>query len=503
DINTVVKTKSGPVRGKILKTLFDEIPYYAFKGIPYAEPPVKKLRFKKRAVLFYIHGGGYAEGSGNDHFYGPDFFLNEDVIVVTHNYRVGVLGFMSLGTPEFSGNMGLKDQNLALKWVSENIERFGGDPNSITIFGHSAGASSAHFHTLSPESNSLFHRAIPMSGSALNVWATYPPGDQMLHLFMIAKSTGTSVYSDKDLKKFLLNVDGKYFVENVDTSVQMNGLPRKELELIWAPVIERKNAIKPFIQTSPEDILDKKLNNKIDTMFGYTSAEMLFLISEEVNNPKLLEPFDKTFQLQLTRNRVETYYDGDEYKQLAKEIRNFYFKEDAPISNETLAEYNDLMSDLFMIYGIDKSARAHAKHSNGGKSYYYRFSVEGRLNAFKAMFKTESMSGASHGDELCYLFRCRMFEEVYANITADSLEMKTIRAVTKLWTNFAKSGNPTPNAEPIELKPLENDLVHFIDITNQGLIAALGPNKKFLDFWSDILGRHDSHVKMLKARDEL
>lgn len=58
---------------------------------------------------------------------------------MTLNYRVGVLGFMSLGTPDYSGNMGLKDQNLALKWVKNNIESFGGDAGRITIFGHSAG----------------------------------------------------------------------------------------------------------------------------------------------------------------------------------------------------------------------------------------------------------------------------------------------------------------------------------------------------------------------------
>lgn len=94
---------------------------------------------EKLAVMFFIHGGGYAEGDGNDDLYGPDFIIEKDTILVTTNYRLGVLGFLSLDTPEYSGNMGLKDQQLALKWISSNIERFGGDSKRITIFGESAG----------------------------------------------------------------------------------------------------------------------------------------------------------------------------------------------------------------------------------------------------------------------------------------------------------------------------------------------------------------------------
>ena len=94
---------------------------------------------EKLAVLFFIHGGGYYSGYGNDAIYGPDFIIEKQTILVTINYRLGVLGFLSLGTPEYSGNMGLKDQQLALKWTHDNIESFGGDKNRITIFGQSAG----------------------------------------------------------------------------------------------------------------------------------------------------------------------------------------------------------------------------------------------------------------------------------------------------------------------------------------------------------------------------
>lgn len=90
-------------------------------------------------MFFFIHGGGYAEGAGDDFYLGPDFIVEKQTIVVTINYRLGVLGFLSLDTPEYSGNMGLKDQQLALKWISANVDRFGGDNKRITISGESAG----------------------------------------------------------------------------------------------------------------------------------------------------------------------------------------------------------------------------------------------------------------------------------------------------------------------------------------------------------------------------
>lgn len=81
---------------------------------------------EKMSVIFFIHGGGYMSGGSSWH--GPDLLLDEDIVLVTINYRLGPFGFLSLNTAEYSGNMGLKDQLLALKWVNENIEHFGGKP---------------------------------------------------------------------------------------------------------------------------------------------------------------------------------------------------------------------------------------------------------------------------------------------------------------------------------------------------------------------------------------
>lgn len=87
----------------------------------------------------WIHGGDYGDGDATDDVYGPDFLISTDNVVVTLQYRLGMFGFMDLGFGEFTGNMGLKDQRLAMKWVYENIENFSGNKDQILIFGENSG----------------------------------------------------------------------------------------------------------------------------------------------------------------------------------------------------------------------------------------------------------------------------------------------------------------------------------------------------------------------------
>lgn len=100
--------------------------------------------------MVWIYGGAFVTGYVNRTRYGPDLLIEDDVVIVAMNYRLGALGFLSLNISAASGNAGLKDQALALRWVQRNIDKFGGDPNRVTIFGQSAGSASVGFHVLSP-----------------------------------------------------------------------------------------------------------------------------------------------------------------------------------------------------------------------------------------------------------------------------------------------------------------------------------------------------------------
>jgi para-nitrobenzyl esterase len=217
---TIVKTKSGKIEGSFEEGL------YAFKGIPYAAPPVGQLRWlppqpvkpwdgirpakkfgaiapqnpmvggpithveqpqdedclflniwtpglddARRPVMLWIHGGAFTIGSGSDAMYDSDALAKRgDVVLVTINYRLGMLGFLRLkdvtgGKINATGNEGLLDQVAALKWVRDNIAAFGGDPKNVTVFGESAGGMSIGCLMAMPIAHGLFHKGILESGA--------------------------------------------------------------------------------------------------------------------------------------------------------------------------------------------------------------------------------------------------------------------------------------------------------------------------------------------------
>ena len=90
--------------------------------------------------MVWIHGGAFVSGSGTTGDYGPQYFIDSGVVMVTVNYRLGPFGFLSTASQEIPGNMGLWDQALALDWVDQDIKHFGGDSDQLTLFGESAGA---------------------------------------------------------------------------------------------------------------------------------------------------------------------------------------------------------------------------------------------------------------------------------------------------------------------------------------------------------------------------
>lgn len=175
-------------------------------------------------------------GSGDDIIYGPDFLVEQDVILVTFNYRLNIFGFLSFDSDEYSGNMGLKDQQLAIQWVHSNIDGFSGDNQRITVFGHSAGGASTHFQTLSSESRKYFRNAIIMSGSAENYW-TYSSHSSHLDLTIeMASDLGEEHPPFDRLVELLQSAPADELTEYGSVS----NLVSRTFSLMYAPLIERK-----------------------------------------------------------------------------------------------------------------------------------------------------------------------------------------------------------------------------------------------------------------------
>ena len=219
--NCTVKTRYGTFNGFV-----DEKGVKTWLGIPYAQPPVGKLRWqapqplkpsnksfdakkfgftalqpvdknelasinpqsedcltlniwkrsekKNLPVMVFIHGGAFQSGGSSDPLYnGSNFAAANDVILVTINYRISVFGFVNFASIdsafEDSGYLGIKDQVAALQWIKENIAEFGGNPDNITIFGESAGSAAVMLLTVIPEAKNLFQKAIPQSGNSYMV----------------------------------------------------------------------------------------------------------------------------------------------------------------------------------------------------------------------------------------------------------------------------------------------------------------------------------------------
>lgn len=108
--------------------------------------------------MVMFHAGGWLTGSGGYSLHPPEYFLEHDIVLVTGNYRLGPLGFLSTESKECPGNFGLKDQVMILEWVQMHIQKFGGDPMSVTIFGNSAG-----------ELNFIYDQASYVSQQALDL----------------------------------------------------------------------------------------------------------------------------------------------------------------------------------------------------------------------------------------------------------------------------------------------------------------------------------------------
>ncbi|XP_075045384.1 fatty acyl-CoA hydrolase precursor, medium chain-like isoform X2 [Mixophyes fleayi] len=470
-------TKYGKLWGRVVTVKETSRTVHAFYGVPYAEPPVGPLRFKnpeppkrwcsvrdasknppmclqnpkalefirnyfkgnltlppisedclylniftladrgensKLPVMVFIHGGGLTVG-GAILFEGSALSAYEGVVVVTIQYRLGLLGFFSTGDEAARGNYGLLDQVAALRWVQENIDSFGGDPQSVTIFGQSAGGVSVSSLVLSPLARGLFHRAIAESGVSL------VPG------FFVSKSEDL-VFN----RNAVANVSGC----NFDTVIEC--LRRKTEDEIISITVATPSLVFPvvvdgvYFTKPPEEILAGHESSAVPFMIGVNNQEFGWMMLMNLNLTGISGGMDKDTVESILRSLPMLHWDLNFIPLVMEE----YFGETED-PHEIRDRFLDLCGDILLVIPALKTAKYH--RDTGFPVFFYEFQ---HRPSFFHDTKPDFIK-ADHGDELLYVSGTPFLTgDLIYNNTFTEEEKVLSKTMMKYWANFARYGNP-------------------------------------------------------------
>ncbi|KAB7498902.1 Venom carboxylesterase-6 [Armadillidium nasatum] len=404
-------------------------------------------RNKKLPVMVFIHGGAFVALSANE--YQPYILMNEDIVLIVIQYRLGIFGFLSTEDSVMPGNMGLKDQQLALKWVKENIESFGGDSNSITIFGESAGGASVHYQVLSPGSKGLFNRAIIQSGTALCPWAS----NKNHRKFAIETGQEFNCSIDFGTEKYrecMQNVN-PYYLTIAASQTKVWGLS-------YYYVLPRVDG--EFIDEAPEILMRKGKYNKVDIIQGITRDEGGLDFYFDYLEPNRKEKFNNNFEyygpislfLQNEENSVE----------LARQVYQHYLhREDVNLSDDDWKEIMDINSDRLFRVAHDTVANFFAKDQNI-KFYTYQFDHLANVSLATILPGSARRDVIAHSDDLKYFF---YGGGVLKTKLESENDLKMGKIFLNLWINFAKTGNPTPPDSDFKWHTTTSNSFRYLSLT--------------------------------------
>lgn len=500
DTNLVVSITGGQVRGVSRASGGAE-----FLGVPYAQPPVGDLRWHEPVavkpwagvrdatsfgapcaqpvlgdwnkhdaesgsedclflnvmtpawppkqplpVMFWIHGGANAGGTASSPLYKDGTLLQHGILLVTVNYRLGVFGFLAhpgltRESPHHaSGNYGLMDQTAALRWVRDNIAKFGGDPANITVFGQSAGAQDASLLMTSPGSKDLFQRAIAESGSALS-----PPMPQLSageqggeKLAAILKApTGDAAI------KYLRQLSTLSLLESV--AHQDPAQPP-----LVGPVMDGW-----VIPKSPAEIFASGQAPAIPLIIGTTTREFGMPGSPDVVR-KMIENVTGS----LSSRALPLYGLADGGQGTTDPMYG-------PVGNQWLAD---------LIFRCPATTQA-AWHTAAHRSVYQY--------QFEHAIPGQESDGAVHSSDLPYVFG---FYPKTGNISGNfgDTDHKIADMIETYWTNFARSGNP--NGGNLPAWPEFDGAQAFIRFTQHGRAVAdnAGLRRPQCDVYRELLKPH-------------
>ncbi|KAB0793679.1 hypothetical protein PPYR_13299 [Photinus pyralis] len=537
----VVDTPYGRVAGTYL-TSYSGRRFSQFLSVPYAKPPVGELRFEEPQriepwqgvwqanfstvcaqldhliggsingqedclylniyapqtdsndpldVIIDIHGGGFNFGSSTS-YSGPHYLMDRDVVFVTVNYRLGIFGFLSTEDEVVPGNNGMKDQVMAIQWVNDNIGYFGGNPNSITLTGLSAGGASVHLHFLSPLSKGLFKGGISLSGNALCPWVFQD------HPLQRAREVGSLVGCAQESTASLVSCLKQRSVTQVLEGV------RPQHAWMYNPfspfgIVAERHGRRPFLPDHPYELLRSGKVQDLPWITSLVKHEGLYPVADFMNDDILMELERRWNELMPYIMHYSQTVPIKSQADVSQKIKDFYFH-GQPLSMGSFENLIEIGSDRLFAVDAEKSLRLQAS-SNLSPTYYYYFTYESeKVFSFAEYFlKSDKRIGICHGDDLSFIFYNYHGLSKY---TSKDEKMKNI--LLDIWTSFAKTG--VPKVQGVEWKPVsrnaKSDIV-YLDIRSPDEIQVREVSEMgHRSFW-DSLGIQENENLFKSKKEEL
>ena len=457
----IIETKSGKIQG------YKEDGVEIFKGIPYGEPPIDDLRFsppvakkqwdevldtteyghcayqgytkledytgklqpesedclnlniwtpsvdnKKRPVMFWIHGGSFIFGGGVDPMYnGSTLAKRGDVVVVTINYRLGALGYLYV--PGVTANVGYLDQIIALKWVHDNIELFGGDPNNVTIFGESAGGYSVVALAAMPAAKGLFHRIIAQSAPAIDSKVTKKPSKKLMRILEVEKGDFNALRTISPEK--IIDAQNKFLAEDSTNLFAFRPLIDGET----LPI----HPLKAFQNGDCKDI-EFMIGTNLDEAKLFTALDPEISKINNANGEMILIGFLSRLGIDINKSKAMI----DTYKQAR--VNNF--------STDLKEILNALITDYIFRISTIRLLEAQSKHQTNTYNYIFTWPSPG--------FNGEL--GACHALEIPFVFNT-LTNPSFKDFVGKSPDLNGISYnVMDAWIAFAHNGNPNHDSIP-------------------------------------------------------
>ncbi|XP_068941904.1 cocaine esterase-like isoform X2 [Petaurus breviceps papuanus] len=413
-------------------------------------------------VMVWIHGGALVLGSASVHD-GSVLSASQNVVVVTIQYRLGVLGFFSTGDEHAPGNWGFLDQVAALRWVQKNIAHFGGDPGLVTIFGESAGGMSVSSHVLSPMSKDLFHRAIMESGVAILPGLISFSSDMVLHV--IANLSACERRNSASMVQCLRS-------KSEDEILAIT----KHFKIIPGVVDGQ------FFPKHPEELLAAGEFHYIPSIVGVNNHEYGWALPVEMGTPGFKENMDK--------NSIESALQSPLLglpPQLGQLMMEEYLR-DTEDPGGYRAQFQDMMGDLVFVIPSLKVAKY--QHSPSSPVYFYEF--QHRPSIFNGV-KPDFVK-ADHGDDVPFVFGVPFLGE------ATEEEKLLSHRMMSYWANFARNGDP--NGADLIHWPVYDQKEEYLQLNLQLSVGKSLKKDKF-EFWTKTLPQKMKELQPEKSRVEL